>query len=270
MSYTKLFQATIVSLHYTFLEYSDGYRKKVWFYLTFLGSQHIILALIASFVHYILPSSFLLLFSYRLQAFSFSWLNKIKPLLDAYYAPYRAKTRYWPGFMLLVRGCLYTAFSVTISGANLVAISSVFTAVALMPSSLWKALQQHPRIILHPQHLLQKPLIRKLWPTRPLVWVSYASISTFVSKTPKSSCCWEVLLWRSLYHTLKRVRKNNHLSRRLQWLSWTYESHYSKASSSDSKCITILCELLLKNNTFLAKVWFTIKVINTLLSIFAI
>ncbi len=31
--------------------------------------------------------------------------------------------------MLLVRGCLYTAFSVT----NLVAISSVFTAVALMP-----------------------------------------------------------------------------------------------------------------------------------------
>ncbi len=114
----------------------------MWFYDTnipYFGRQHIILVLIAlcTLFFFLLPYTFLLLFSYRLQAFSrrraFSWLNKFKPLLDAYYAPYRANTRYWPGFMLLVRGFLYIAFPVTKTSVNLVAISSVFTAVALIP-----------------------------------------------------------------------------------------------------------------------------------------
>ncbi len=57
MSYTKLFQATIVSLTPTSLEYSDGQRhgKKVWFYdakIGFFKGQHT-----SSPLHDFLPSS---------------------------------------------------------------------------------------------------------------------------------------------------------------------------------------------------------------------
>ena len=56
-----------------------------------------------------LPYTLLLFFSQWLQATShlklFSWVNsaRLKPFLDSYHAPYKAKHRYWPGFLLILR-----------------------------------------------------------------------------------------------------------------------------------------------------------------------
>lgn len=145
MSYTKLLQTAIFALSYTNLEYPDGSRKKVWLFdanITYLEGKHISLSIAALCVVFLLliPYLLLLLFGYRLQKYSgmraFFWFNKFKPLLDAYYAPYRKQTRYWPGLMLLIRACLYLAFSFNALGnvsANLVAISSVFTVLAIIP-----------------------------------------------------------------------------------------------------------------------------------------
>ncbi len=145
MSYNKLLEANIIALAYVPLEYPDGNTKTVWLFdanITYFEGKHIILSIaaICIIIFLLLPYFFLLMFGYRLQAFSgkraFSWLNKFKPLLDAYYAPYRKNTRYWTGFMLLVRSCLYLSFSfntLSNSSANLVAISSVFTAISLIP-----------------------------------------------------------------------------------------------------------------------------------------
>ena len=57
-----------------------------------------------------------------------SWLNKIKPFLDAYHAPYNRKHRYWTGLLLLVHCALSLTFALNALGSdsvNLIAITSV-------------------------------------------------------------------------------------------------------------------------------------------------
>ena len=65
-------------------------------------------------VFFFLPYTLLLLLGHKLYRFSgrkyCHWLNRLKPLLDSYYAPYKIHTRYWTGFLLLVRCALYIVF----------------------------------------------------------------------------------------------------------------------------------------------------------------
>ena len=39
-------------------------------------------------------------------------MNKIKPFMDAYHAPYKKDTRYWTGLLLLVRCVIFLTFAV--------------------------------------------------------------------------------------------------------------------------------------------------------------
>ena len=84
----------------------------VWLYdanIDYLSGKHIPLFLVAVFVFLFLflPYAFLLLFGQWLQAVShlrfFSWVNRLKPFMDSYHAPYKAKIRYWPGLLLMLR-----------------------------------------------------------------------------------------------------------------------------------------------------------------------
>ena len=120
--------------------YSDGLR--VWLFdgnITYFEGKHIILAIfgICFLSFLILPYIFLLLFGYRLQAYSgrkgFFWFNKFKPILDAYYAPYNSKNRYWPGFMLLVRGGVFLSSILIADTTSLLVVSSLFMAIGLVP-----------------------------------------------------------------------------------------------------------------------------------------
>ena len=145
MSYSKILQAIIVPLSLTHLTYynsssdSEVYRT-IWKYDGSIGffkeSKHTALALfsILSLVLFVVPYFFVLLFGHWLQGCSnwwiLSWLNKIKPFMDAYHAPYRKHTRYWTGLLLFSRLGLFLTF--TINGnesANLVAVSSVSIAL---------------------------------------------------------------------------------------------------------------------------------------------
>ena len=119
MSYTKLLHTSQEALSYATLQYSNGTEKKVWKLdpnLTYFEGKHIPLAFFAISVicFLIVPYILLLLFGYCLQALSdkrgFHCVNKLKPFLDAYYAPYKKNTRYWPGFMLIVRTILYISY----------------------------------------------------------------------------------------------------------------------------------------------------------------
>ena len=66
------------------------------------------------FLFLFLPYTLLLLFGQWLQAVShlrlFSWVNKLKPFMDTYHAPYKAKHRYWPGLLLVLRFVLLLVF----------------------------------------------------------------------------------------------------------------------------------------------------------------
>ena len=64
-----------------------------------------------------LPYTLLLLCGQWLQAVSylrlFSWVNsaRLKPFMDSYHAPYKAKHRYWPGLLLVLRSILLLVFA---------------------------------------------------------------------------------------------------------------------------------------------------------------
>lgn len=143
MSYTKLLQTVVEILSYRELEYPDGRRVRVWFgdpNIPFFQGEHIVLSIVAicAIVFLLLPYIFLILCGYRLQACSgrkgFLWFNNFKPLLDAYYAPYKKETRFWTGFLLLIRAVLFLSFVVVSSNeVNLVAVTSLFIAIAIIP-----------------------------------------------------------------------------------------------------------------------------------------
>ena len=87
-----------------------------------------------------LPYTLLLLLGHKLYRFTgkkhWRWLNRLKPLLDSYYAPYKNHTRYWTGFLLLVRCALYIIFSLSSASINLLAITLSFALLGFVISSL--------------------------------------------------------------------------------------------------------------------------------------
>ena len=121
LSYAKIIRTLVTAVYFTHLEYST-YKKSVWLYdanVNYLVGKHIPLFLVAVvvFVFLFLPYTLLLLFCQWLQAIShlrlFSWVNsaKLKPFMDSYHAPYKAKHRYWPGLLLVLRCVLLLVFA---------------------------------------------------------------------------------------------------------------------------------------------------------------
>ena len=135
LSYTKILRTLINVLYITYLEYPT-YNRNVWLYdanIDYLEGKHIPLVLVAVFVFLFLflPYTLLLLLGQWLQAIShlrlFSWVNRLKPFMDSYHAPYKAKHRYWSGLLLVFRFVLFLVFAIEFnprqdSSINLVAI----------------------------------------------------------------------------------------------------------------------------------------------------
>ena len=145
LSYTKILQNVIMSLSFTELEYPDYTTQYVWMFdgnLGYFKGRHIYLAIFSIFTSAFIfvPFTFFLMFGYYLLAFSnrrcFTWLNRLKPLLDAYYGPYRKETRYWTGFLLFLRFCLYLTFALNglrVDSINLLAILTAFAIIIAIP-----------------------------------------------------------------------------------------------------------------------------------------
>ena len=135
LSYTKVLRTLIAVNSFTHLDYPNSTRR-VWLYdanIDCLAGKHIPLFLVAVlvFLFLFLPYTLLLLFGQWLQAIShlrlFSWVNsaKLKPFMDSYHAPYKAKHRYWPGLLLVFRFLLLLVFGLNLQqdqNINLLAI----------------------------------------------------------------------------------------------------------------------------------------------------
>ena len=149
MSYGKILQAIITPLSWGYLThmYTDAdvveHHRAIWLYDGNVGfftdPGHIVLAVFAilMLLCLFLPYTLILLFGHYLQAWShrisvFSWINKIKPFIDAYHAPYRSNGRHWTGLLLITRGGLFIIFAVNAVGSddfNILAITSVVIAL---------------------------------------------------------------------------------------------------------------------------------------------
>ena len=121
LSYTKILRTLITVFYITNLEYPT-YKRVVWLYdanMDYLGEKHTLLFVVAVliFLFLFLPYTLLLIFGQWLQALShlrlFSWVNsaRVKPFMDSYHAPYKAKHRYWPGLLLVLRFVLLLVFA---------------------------------------------------------------------------------------------------------------------------------------------------------------
>ncbi len=117
LSYTKLLRAIMAAFSFTSLDYPDDERQLVWLYDGNVGyldkhdGRHIVLFLVSllTFLFIFLPYTLLLLCGQWIQKkLQLRWLSPTKQLylkafLDAYYAPFHDKHRYWTGLLLLLR-----------------------------------------------------------------------------------------------------------------------------------------------------------------------
>ena len=143
LSYTKLQRSIVTIMAFTSLEYPNSVVRYVWLYdanVEFFKGKHLYLGIagILVLVFLIMPYTLCLAFFQQLQACSghrlFQWVNKLKPVFDAYAGPYKDKYRFWTGMLLVVRTLLIILFTGNIRGSvefNLLIISIV-SCVLLM------------------------------------------------------------------------------------------------------------------------------------------
>ena len=111
LSYAKLFNTIITAMSYTTLYTTQG-RQLVWSAdgnLDYLGPKHIPLFCVAvvALVFLWFPYTLLLLLGQWLHKLNYHiithMLLNLKPFLDAHFAAFKDKHRYWFGFLLLIR-----------------------------------------------------------------------------------------------------------------------------------------------------------------------
>lgn len=102
------------------LNFSHGVVHKVWLpdgNVPYFSGKHIPLFFIAvAFTALLLGYVMVLTFVQWLQKCSWRgmfWVNKLKPLFDAYTGPYKDRFRFWTGFLLIVRTTLFVFYALS-------------------------------------------------------------------------------------------------------------------------------------------------------------
>ena len=147
LSYTKILRTLITVFYVTYLEYPT-HNRRVWLYnanIDYLSGIHIPLFLVAVlvFLFLFLPYTLLLLFGQWLQVIShlrlFSWVKsaRLKPFMDSYNAPYKAKHRYWPGLLLVVRFVLLLVFALNPQQDPSVSLLAIVVGAGILHIWTW-------------------------------------------------------------------------------------------------------------------------------------
>ena len=158
MSYTKILKIIVEVYSSVDLEYPNDKTVSVWLKdanVIYLQSKHLLLTVVVTLIliFAFLPYTLLLLLGYKTYRFSgrkyFRFLRRLRPLLESYYGPYETRTRYWTGFLLLVRCALYMVFSYNSLGGerkSLLAIVIVFMGVTI---TAWLSVKIYKKFILN-------------------------------------------------------------------------------------------------------------------------
>ena len=146
LSYAKLLRTVINAASFTTITGVSGDVTAVWLVdgnLLFLNVPHIFLflmSLTAAFA-YIIPFTVLVLLAPCLQARSnhrlLDWVNRIKPLLDAFQGPHRDRFRFWTGLMLVLCAILFVTFPSNALGDPRVNLLAIVISLLLLLIILW-------------------------------------------------------------------------------------------------------------------------------------
>ena len=158
MSYTKILKIIVEVYSSVHLEYPNNETVSMWLKdanVPYLQSKHLLLTVVVTLIliFAFLPYTLLLLLGYKTYRFSGRRYNRLlrrlRPLLESYYGPYETHTRYWTGFLLLVRCTLYMVFSFNSLGGerkSLLAIVIVFTGVTI---TAWLSVKIYKKFIIN-------------------------------------------------------------------------------------------------------------------------
>ena len=140
LSYAKLFTTVIKAVSYTTLTTTQG-DKLVWSVdgnIDYLSPKHVPLfvAAVAALLFLWLPYTLLLLFGKYLHKINCCLLTrilmKLKPFLDANYAPFHDRHQYWFGGILIVKATvLLSSAIIPANGAHVVVFSVALAALLL-------------------------------------------------------------------------------------------------------------------------------------------
>ena len=117
LSYNKILNVAIASLSFASILQPDGDYNTVWSIdgnIHFFMGQHIPLGIFAVIVVvlFVIPYTLLLVIvplpwvQARTTSKFFSWINTLKPFLDAHQGPFKKNFRNWIGILLLIRALL--------------------------------------------------------------------------------------------------------------------------------------------------------------------
>ena len=138
----------IASISFTVLTDRHGNASAVWLLdgnIPAMKGSHIPLVVmsIVALVVYVFPFTMLVLLAPWLQARSgyrlLRWVNKLKPLLDAYQGPYRDQFRYWTGLIL------YMNCTCSLSNISSTASPSQVLQVVARNDILWRLQRAHSK-----------------------------------------------------------------------------------------------------------------------------
>ena len=135
LSYSKILQTVSIVLfsYSTITELPSEQSTLVWSVdanVPLLGVRFIILFITCLIIFLIqVPFTIILLFSRPLQRFHY--INKFKPLLDAYQGPYKDNHYYWPGLQLVI-GVLFLGISALDRDTTLAAGSIIAAAMCVI------------------------------------------------------------------------------------------------------------------------------------------
>ena len=186
MSYTKILKIAIDVYTFSKLDYPDNKTVTVWLKdanVPFLQTWHLFLTVVTSLVlvFLFLPYTLFLLLGYKLYRFSgrrhLRWLNKLKPLLDSYYAPYEKHTRYWTGFLLLIRCALYIVFSLDSLAVSIRFIIITFTALTVIAWLSFRIYKKFYANSIEASVYLNLIILAVFTTNSPAVWLVYPLVS---------------------------------------------------------------------------------------------
>ena len=110
LSYVSILQSSFGILSFTVVSRFDGERRVLWFMdptVDYFSGFHVFLCVVAIILlFFLLPPPILFTVGTR-AIYRWPYLNKLKPLYDALFAPYKTKFRPWLGFQIIFRIVLF-------------------------------------------------------------------------------------------------------------------------------------------------------------------
>ena len=231
LSYAKLLRTVILILSSAQIESSDGTVEKVWFYngeVKYFHDGHIPLVTVAVLLLVLVstPYTLILVFIQCLQAGTYrrpplSWVHRLKPLFDAYTAPYKAKHRYWTGLLLLVRVALFLCFSVNHLGDP--TMNLLFSTVMLLCMFMYLA-QLGGVYNLWPINILEQSYLLNLCITSAiLIYIGESSMYQAAVINSSVGLAFGTLILILIYHMLQVISGNFCPS----WLNQKWISYFT-------------------------------------------